>query len=601
MKKWLFSILAILLAVSFYLPLVSAEQVNDDALGFGEHGSGQKADLAEESANQLVVFKDQQIPAGVTDLLAERFPEVEVTQVMEIGMLKLHGSRRVTEAVDELEREFGDAIDSIGPEQKLTVPSLPQVDKLANSATDRLGVNAFSRNAAPIHDSFRRPERPDPGEEVSVTDAVYYEWFGWDIQKVTDDGKSFEIETGNHKVKIAVIDSGIDFHHPDLQANIISSGRSFVPGVSDTQDRMGHGTMTAGAIAANGAMLGVGPNLGLVPYKVMENAEDGAESAWVIQAIIQAAIDGADVINVSLGTYKSLRSLEDRVIVKAYELAVKFAAKRGAIVVASAGNDGLDLSDPAEVAEKRGYPGDRQVHLPGAGVKEAITVSATNKQDELALYSNYGKGITLAAPGGDFGPDFYTEGILDPFELAFSTYPTTMEPPVLNQMLGLPHGYTLNAGTSMAVPKVSGAVGVLIAHQKELGGKPLNVNQIKQLLRKGAVEDRKGSDQYFGFGHLNVYHALKEMDKAPRDPRESGDGNRDRWKDWDRWKDGKPWEKDWDQRDKRGPWDRDGNRDREVWMREREIWVKEREIWNRVDEDWTREREIRKRERESWW
>ncbi|PZE20046.1 S8 family peptidase [Paenibacillus xerothermodurans] len=460
---------------------------------------------ARAEGEQIVVFSDARIPDEVLELLQKDYPDIAVTVVPEIGTIKLEGTEQTGQAIERIKQAYPYKVDSTGPEQRITVPGPPPADKLAPGA----------RALPTAPETMRSLAAPRDGE-IDVTGAVYYQWFGWDIQKVTEGGKSFAKEAGSHRVKIGVIDSGVDFNHPDLKANIVAKGKSFVPGVTSTEDRLGHGTMTAGAIAANGAMLGVGPKLGLVPYKVMDNAEDGAESIWVIQAIIQAARDECDVINVSLGTYKSMRKPLDRVIVEAYKRAVQYAHIKGSIVVASAGNDGIDLSDPEKVAEQRGNPGDRQVHLPGVGVRDAISVSATNKSDQLSFFSNYGEGITVAAPGGDYGADWLTEGLLDPRELVFSTFPTNLEQPVLSEVLGLPHGYTLSAGTSLAVPKVSGAVGVMIAYQKERGW-PLSVNKVKQLLRQSSADlGKAGTDPQFGYGLINLHQALETMDRERR-------------------------------------------------------------------------------------
>lgn len=335
---------------------------------------------AKNTSAYLIVFRNSQIPAEIIHLLNERYPHLKTTVVQEIGTIKFEETAdgEADKVMEEIKRQYAGSIEQTGPEQRMMLPKPPDDTKVSPDQYMRKEM-AFQDNSI---------------SQLSGTNlqrAEFYQQFGWDIKKITGDGQSFFKEKGSHRVRIAVIDSGIDFNHPDLKANIVSKGRSFIPQVDNTEDHLGHGTMAAGTIAANGKLLGVGPELGIIPYKVMENWEDGAESTWVTQAIIQATKDGADVINVSLGTYKSLRNREDRAVVEAYRRAVQFAFSRGAIVVASAGNEGLDLSNPKEVAEKRGFPGDAQMHFPGGGVPNVISVSATNKADQLAFYSNYGE------------------------------------------------------------------------------------------------------------------------------------------------------------------------------------------------------------------
>lgn len=72
--------------------------------------------------------------------------------------------------------------------------------------------------------------------------------------------------------------------------------------------------MVAGVIAANGNLQGIAPNVGLVPYKVFHT--DAADSMWIIEAIVEAAKDDMDVINLSLGTYKSLKRKRIRLLSK---------------------------------------------------------------------------------------------------------------------------------------------------------------------------------------------------------------------------------------------------------------------------------------------
>ena len=341
--------------------------------------------------------------------------------------------------------------------------------------------------------------------------ASGYDAWRWDINRVTNDGAAHGIEKGNHTVKVAVVDSGIDFDHPDLASNIVGVGKSFVPGVETTQDYLGHGTMVAGVIASNGNLKGVAPEVGLVPYKVFHT--DAADSMWVVEAIVEAAKDDMDVINLSLGTYKSLKKKEDQAVIEAYRRAVKFATKEGSMVIASAGTDGYDMSKPDALAEQLGEPGDVQIHLPGGGVPEVVTVSATNKSDQLAFYSNFGTQVNIAAPAGDYGEDYETLGQIKLDAMTITTHPLNIPQSLLSQYAGFEHGYEFMIGTSLAAPKVSAVAALIIAEYQEKHNKKPTVNQVKKYLYEGA--GKVSAPKYeVGAGIVNAYGSLNAIKGA---------------------------------------------------------------------------------------
>ncbi|MED4255794.1 S8 family serine peptidase [Priestia megaterium] len=452
--------------------------------------------LAKDDSAYLIVFKENQIPNEAKRILNNKYPKLKITPMSEIGTIKVEktNSEIQNQAIMELRKGLQDKIEYISKENKLYLPKNVYLKK---DEIFKTSFNFSNKKNSIFKDSLTSDTQN--GELSKI--------LGWDTDKITEQGKSYVKQPGNHDIKIALVDSGIDFNHPDLKNNILSEGKSFVPHVSNTDDHMGHGTMTAGSIAANGKMLGVGPNLGIIPYKVMDNWVDGAESSWVIEAIIAAANDNVDIINLSLGTYKSLNRVEDSAIVEGYSRALKYAHKKGAIVVASAGNEGYDTSNPTNLAKQMGLEGDKQIHLPGSASNYLINVSATNKKDKLSSYSNYG-GITLAAPGGDYGDEWETNGI-DPSELVLVTYPTNLPQPYISQVLNLPKGYTLSVGTSLAAPKVAGAIGVLLAESREKSYRELSTNKIEKILRKSSVDlGAKGKDPQFGYGRLNLNKAL---------------------------------------------------------------------------------------------
>ncbi|MGG0256604.1 S8 family serine peptidase [Bacillus toyonensis] len=133
-------------------------------------------------------------------------------------------------------------------------------------------------------------------------------------------------------VKVAVIDSGIDSTHPDLKKNYLK-GYDFINNDTNPEDTDGHGTHVAGIIAANGTMKGVAPDASILAYRVFSDSE-GGDSTTIIKAINQAIEDGADIINLSMGTeLKGTDTPLNQVIQK--------AIAKNITVVTAAGNSGL--------------------------------------------------------------------------------------------------------------------------------------------------------------------------------------------------------------------------------------------------------------------
>lgn len=138
-------------------------------------------------------------------------------------------------------------------------------------------------------------------------------------------------------IKVAVIDTGVDFNHPDLFGwgydGKVVGGHNFIHEGEPPMDTNGHGTQVAGVIAADGEIKGIAPKAKILAYKVSENGE-GVSSDLITKAIEKAIDDDADIINISLGVNKTNASI-DR--------AVNHALQREIFVVTAAGNDGPSL------------------------------------------------------------------------------------------------------------------------------------------------------------------------------------------------------------------------------------------------------------------
>lgn len=343
--------------------------------------------------------------------------------------------------------------------------------------------------------------------DATEADHSLYEQYQWDIKQVTQNGESFNISKGTKDIVVGVIDTGIDLNHPDLKANIVDT-KSFVPGEATPQDFNGHGSHVAGSIAANGNVLGIGPELGIASLKVF-GKEGGAATSWIADALKYAADNDYDVVNMSLGSYAYLQDLDydtnDVVAdINLFKKAIAYAHKKGVTVVGSAGNAAADISNPAKLT-KYFYAEDANgaTHRDPAS-NLLIRVSAGNKGKELTFYSNYGVGkIDVMAPGGDLGPDYdpVTRTGRDVTYLCLSTVPLI---DANGNVTG--HGYAWYGGTSMAAPKVAGVAGVIIAKH---GKNKLSPSQIKAIIQQSSEDIyKKGYDAESGFGLVNAASAL---------------------------------------------------------------------------------------------
>lgn len=278
--------------------------------------------------------------------------------------------------------------------------------------------------------------------------------------------EAWDVQPGTKTTRLAIVDTGIDPDHPDLKPQLDPKVGLYNVFSKDAKvhDGHGHGTHTAGiaAAAANNKEGGVGmaPGTSLMVVQVLDEGGSG-DSKSIAAGYTYAADNGAGVISASLGIYK-----RDQVI----EAALTYAQSKDCLLVASAGNNGSE-NDPVT-----------KPHLPSThpGVVE---VAATDKDDKTAYFSNYGKTVSVAAPGVDI----------------LSSVPT------YSNGTGS-KGYAKMSGTSMAAPGAAG-VAALIRSQHPDWKAP----QVKAALEK-ASDDKgtAGFDPRFGFGRVNALNAVNQ-------------------------------------------------------------------------------------------
>lgn len=283
---------------------------------------------------------------------------------------------------------------------------------------------------------------------IVPNDALYSQ-YQWNLPSIETE-KGWTTSKGDDGVIIAVLDTGVQTNHPDLQGKL-ADGMNIVNEQAAPEDDVGHGTHVSGIIGAsvnNGeGVAGVSWFNKIMPVKVLDSSGAGSTYA-VAQGIIWAVDHGAKVINMSLGNYAEADFLHD---------AIKYAYERDVVLIAASGNDNT---------ERPGYP---------AAYPEVFAVAATNNNKEKASFSNYGDYIDVAAPGDSIA----------------STYPGSQ--------------YAALSGTSMASPHVAALAGLIRSVNPELTNE-----EVMEIMRVTAQDlGTEGKDKYFGYGEIDVDQALR--------------------------------------------------------------------------------------------
>lgn len=357
----------------------------------------------------------------------------------------------------------------------------------------------------------------DAGTEApTFADDIYNAGLVWGVDRVHAPRAWSAGYTGSHETVVAIIDTGIASNHPDLAGNIVyedcfvAAGSAADGACLPYPSYSDHGTHVAGTVAAafgGGRVVGVGPNLGLAGYNTFEPIPgcgvcSYTDSRWA--AMIDAADRGFDVINMSLGStgqFGGLGSNDLATFIAMEKRVATYVTRRGTVLVASAGNGGLDLNGTI-------------VHLPG-DVPGMLNVSATGirpepryvagvSTDVLAFYSNYGAAVDVAAPGGDCGLADSCDEATRPANYAeHLVLSTVVAPnPTCAATASCAVGYGWKGGTSMAAPHVSGVAGLAReAHPR------WSAARISALVVRAS--DRLGDRAAFGHGMVNAANVVR--------------------------------------------------------------------------------------------
>jgi hypothetical protein len=310
---------------------------------------------------------------------------------------------------------------------------------------------------------FAEPDYVGAAGAVVPDDSRFPEQ--WNLDQASDADvdapEAWMITTGD-PVVLAILDTGIDSSHPDLDGGRILAGTDIVNGDSDPTDDHGHGTSVTSIATAdtnNGeGITGVCWGCLILPVKT-NGAGSGYSNADMADGVVWAVDHGAEVINISSQGNAGKVLLD----------ALAYAADAGVVVVSISGNQGLsDVTYPGRYAE-------------------TINLGMTNDLDKRATASNYGRSVDLVAPGKD----------------------------VLRATMG--GGYATGTGTSFAAPHATGLAGLLLSMHPSLGRE-----EVRDLMQAGAddevsptlAEDGPGYDVYMGWGRMNLERSLRGAQSA---------------------------------------------------------------------------------------
>ena len=279
----------------------------------------------------------------------------------------------------------------------------------------------------------------------------------WHLAKIQATA-AWDMTTGTTNAIVAVLDSGVNAAHPDLQGKILP-GYNVIWDTTDTADDFGHGTAVAGTVAAAGnnsiGVAGVAYGCSILPLKVV-NSQGFATYSDIARGIKLAVDYGARVINLSIAGDSPSETLQS---------AVDYAWSNNVVVAAAAGNSANDTLQ---------YP---------AACRHVVAVSATASDDSLASFSSYGSYVSLSAPGDNIW--------------------TTMRD------LATPYGSW--RGTSFSSPIVAGVAALVAAANPVLSNE-----QIVSLLKEQADDlGEPGYDASFGSGRINAFRAVRAAASAP--------------------------------------------------------------------------------------
>ncbi len=359
-------------------------------------------------------------------------------------------------------KDVGESKKTRGLQTEDSAPFFSSVYKLTfgeNVDTEKI-VEEYEQKASVeyAHLNYRAVLHSQPDDEYFDKQWGLYNEEGADIDALS----AWNVNKGSSEIVVAVVDTGIDYNHPDLAGNMWADesgnyGYDFAEDNDDPMDKHGHGTHVAGIVAAETnnqrGIAGTSWHSNLMAVKIFNDDGTGGTTTQIANGLKYAADSGAQIISNSWGFEEPMKE-PPQVVKDAIDYATD---EKGSLVVFAAGNNNSD-----------------DAYQPAA-YEKTLAVAATNRDDKRANFSgpdasNYGDWVDISAPGKDI----------------YST--------VLNE------GYGYKSGTSMSAPFVSG-LAALIWSQDET-----RTNTDVESIIISSVDDI--GDEDMGAGRINAYKAL---------------------------------------------------------------------------------------------
>jgi subtilisin family serine protease len=359
------------------------------------------------------------------------------------------------------------------------VASLPQIDVVVMQVASGQEQEAALLASKDPAVAFAEPDYAATADSASSPDVIPDDSLynqQWALSKIGMPG-AWGKTTGSPNILVAVVDTGVQLTHPDLQAKIWTNpgeipanyidddgngkiddlhGWHFYHGGyglmledANVVDDYGHGSHVSGIIAASAnnhtGVAGISWGSRILPVKALDNNGNGYYTD-IAAGIIYAADNGADIINLSAGGSAASTLLQE---------AVDYANAHGALVIAASGNNGGAVYYPA-------------------ACNNVLAVAATDEIDQRPSFSNYGPQVDLAAPGLNIVSTWYMSN------------------------------YLFKSGTSMSAPHVSGVAALLWSLDPSL-----SASEVANLLFYSAVDiGPSGKDIYYGWGRVSADRAV---------------------------------------------------------------------------------------------
>ncbi len=428
---------------------VEGKQVPREAFGFWDD---EKANIV--PGQMIVKYK-----AGTTEVMKSalnaKVSAVSVKSVNRLGLthLELPKDMDVDSAIDNFKDDPN--VEYVEPVYVRRALGLREEDGISI-------IESVYGYDSSLDSSVQPYALPDIGE------PYYIKGWQWGLEAINVDDMWADVTEGERsEVTIAIIDTGVDIDHEEFEGNIVD-GYDFVNHDNDADDDSGHGTHVAGIAAAahdGKGIEGVAGGAKIMPVKVLDNHGDG-NTSLVINGILFAVNNGADIINLSLGFKDPSRAEEE---------AIRYALDRGVTVVAAAGNErGRAVLYPAA--------------YDGVIAVGAVDWDGENEEFIISDFSSIGTELDLLAPGVDI-----LSAIPEELDNSGNRRWTDMGDAKQD-------GYTLSSGTSMAAPFVAGMAALLSAESPNLDCTAILVE-----LQSSSLDFRINDEDYHGDEDIDTY------------------------------------------------------------------------------------------------